>query len=450
MNTRNAVLALLALTIPGLVMACHERQPPQTAPENVHATDEHATDEAARGDESVEHAEESTERPAIERSLEELTAQTCEHGKKTFECDVCRFQIGFVRIPASLEDGGLIKTAKASPQRVAVPIALTGEVRFDERRVGHVSSQVEGVIKTVSVALGDKVTRGQPLLEIESVAVGEAQAAYQEAEGLLELARRNFERASGLRKERISSEKEFLQARQELDAAQIRAGSALGKLTRLGTGPAETQARTGGIAAGRVVLRAPIDGAVLVMHAVPGEVAKTEESLITVGDNATVWVWADLYERDIASVKRGQAAQQLGASVAVKAYPGQEFAGTVDLLSPAMDESSRTVKVRVEVDNRDGRLLSGMFASVRIFLPGSDETLAVPRDAVLEDEGRSFVFVHYKDEYYVRRPIVAGRTWADWVEIESGLEPAQTVVTDGAFLMKSDVLRSKMGAGCAD
>jgi RND family efflux transporter MFP subunit len=193
-----------------------------------------------------------------------------------------------------------------------------------------------------------------------------------------------------------------------------------------------------------------MDGTVLVMHAVPGEVAKTAESLLTVGDNSTVWVWADLYERDIAAVKKGQAAQPLAASVSVRAYPGEDFPGTVDLVSPAMDESSRTVKVRVEVGNAGGQLLAGMFAAIKLYLPGTDETLAIPRAAVLEDAGRSFVFVHHHDDYYVRRPVAVGRLWAEWAELKKGLEPGQTVVAEGAFLMKSDVLRSKMGAGCAD
>jgi len=163
-----------------------------------------------------------------------------------------------------------------------------------------------------------------------------------------------------------------------------------------------------------------------------------------------VWVWAGLYERDIATISQAQAAQRLAAAVSVKAYPGEEFPGTVDLVSPAMDESSRTVKVRVEVANPDGRLLAGMFASVKLFLPGSEEVLAIPRVALLEDEGRSFVFVHHHDDYYLRRPVDAGRSWDRWVEVQSGLDAAQTVVAEGAFLLKSDVLRSKMGAGCAD
>jgi cobalt-zinc-cadmium efflux system membrane fusion protein len=377
----------------------------------------------------------------LDRPVEALVAASCEHQKKTFECDECRHEVGFVRAPASLVKEGLLKLTRAERRKVAVGITLTGEVRFDERRIGHVSSQVEGVIKQVHVALGDAIKKGQPLLEIESVAVGQGQASYLEAAGLATLAQRSFERVSALRQEGIASEKEYLQAKQDLEAARIRTGGAYGKLDRLGAT---------GNASGRVVLRAPLDGVVLVMHAVPGEVARAEKSLLTLGDATAVWVWADLYEKDIAAVKQGQAVARLAASIAVKAYPGQEFPGVVDLISPAMDESSRTVKVRVEVKNADGRLLAGMFAAVKLFLPGNDEALVLPRSAVLEDEGRSFVFVHHRGDDYVRRPVVVGRSWAGWVEIRKGLTTTPTVVAEGAFLLKSDVLRKKMGAGCAD
>ena len=91
-----------------------------------------------------------------------------------------------------------------------------------------------------------------------------------------------------------------------------------------------------------------------------------------------------------------------------------------------------------------------MFATVRVMLPGDELALTLPREAVLEDEGRSFVFVHHHDDYYVRRPVTTGRAWGDRVEIAGGLQGDETVVAEGAFLLKSDVLRSKMGAGCAD
>ena len=389
---------------------------------------------------SARHERKEAEVSDLDRPIEELMALTCEHHKKAFECDECRYETGFVRASADLVREGLIETAHVARQRVAAPITLTGEVRFDERRIAHVSSQVEGIIKKVHVALGSRVERGQALVAIDSIAVGEAQTSYREARGLLELARQDFERVSELHKENIASEKEFLQTKQALAASRIRAEGARSKLDRLGSGGGR----------GGIVLRAPMDGSVLRMHAVSGEVARSDESLLTVGDNRIVWVWADLYERDLAAVHEGRAAGALAALVSVKAYPGQEFPGTVDLVSPAMDESSRTVKVRIEVSNPSGRLLAGMFADVKLMLPTAEDVLAIPRSALLEDEGRAFVFVLHHDDYYVRRPVAPGRSWPGWVEIKRGLEPGQTVVTEGSFLMKSDVLRSKMGAGCAD
>ncbi|MFH1811615.1 MAG: efflux RND transporter periplasmic adaptor subunit [Pseudomonadota bacterium] len=438
MNILHAALVLvLTLAIGG--QSCDRGQPvvprptagEESAEHSGHGSDSHD----GHGDGHL--AEEVSD---LDRPVKELFSLSCEHSKKTFECDECRYEVGVVRAPVFLTEGGLIQTVTAKHHKISVPITLTGEVRFDERRVGHVSAQVEGVIKKVHVALGDPVRAGQALLEIESVAIGDAQAASLETQAMLDLARRNFDRVSGLRRENIASEKEFLQAKLELEAAEIRSQGALGKLARLGSDGVR----------GRLVLRAPMDGTVLVMHAVSGEVAKTEESLVTVGDNTTVWVWADLYERDIAAVNSGQTVQKIETVVQVKAYPEVEFPGVVSLVSPAMDESSRTVKVRVEVLNADRRLLAGMFASVKLFLPGAEEALAIPRSAVLEDEGRSFVFVHDHDDYYIRRPVAVGRTWAGLVEITKGLEPTQIVVAEGAFLMKSDVLRSKMGAGCAD
>ena len=244
---------------------------------------------------------------------------------------------------------------------------------------------------------------------------------------MLTLARRNFERVSELRKENISSEKEFLQAKQELEAAEIRAEGALGKLTRLGTDAADARPSP---APRRRPRRAPRpDGRHGPRHA--RRSGRGGQDRRVARHRRRQLDGLGLGRPLRAGHRRGQHAdrppQKLAASVSVKAYPGEEFPGTVDFVSPAMDEASRTVKVRVEVKNPDGRLLAGMFADVKLFLPGDEEALAVPQDAVLEDEGRSFVFVHHHGDYYVRRPVIVGRTWAGWVEVKKGLEPA----TDG-------------------
>jgi membrane fusion protein, heavy metal efflux system len=386
----------------------------------------------------------------LDRPVEELFNESCEHDIKAHACNECRYEVGVVKATKNLFEGGLLKTVKAQKKAISVPLRLTGEVRFDERRVAHVSTLVEGIIRKVHVMLGDKVRRGQALIEIEAVAVGEAEADYLEAQGMLKLARHNHDRLADLRKEGISSEKELLVAKQELVAAKIRNEAALGKLTRLGMSASSAKALTQANSKGRLVLRSPAAGTILEMHAVAGEVARSESSLVTVGDNSALWVWADLYEQDVALVMREQAKQALQAEVEVKAFSDEKFFGTVDFVSPSMTEKSRTVKLRIAVPNPSGRLLAGMFASVKVFIPGDIEALTLPRCAVLEDDGRSFVFVHHDGEYYVRRWVTSGRSFAGLVEISSGLAGDEIVVSEGAFLMKSDVLRSKMGAGCAD
>ncbi|MDJ0765639.1 MAG: efflux RND transporter periplasmic adaptor subunit [Myxococcota bacterium] len=447
-NRRHIAIALFAIAL----IACSTQSKDAHIESHTNHEDcDHGTADAhneATGHTGHDHSE--SEASDLDRPISELFADACEHQIKAHACDACRYEVGVVKADPTLFAGGLLEKGGVERRAVSLPLKLTGEVRFDERRVAHVSTQADGVIKRVHVTLGDRVQQGQAMVDIASVAIGEAQAAYLESRGMLALAKRNHDRLTTLRKEGISSEKELLAAGQAFDAAKIRTDAALGKLTRLGMSAAAARTLTQGKATGRLVLRAPSDGTVLDIHAVAGELARAETSLATVGDNTAMWVWADLYEQDIALVSRKQAKQPLAAMVEVKAYPGEGFKGTVDFVSPLMSESSRTVKIRVAVPNRDGRLLAGMFAQVKVFIPGDQQVLAVPTGAVLEDEQRAFVFVHHEGDYYVRRPVTVGRTFEGLAEITDGLSGGEIVVANGAFLMKSDVLRSKMGAGCAD
>jgi cobalt-zinc-cadmium efflux system membrane fusion protein len=469
MNRRTLKLVVLALALAAL--ACRGGGGQEPAGHAEHAGEErravagHAEGgHAEEGHAEEGHAEEGHaghdhehgghgEASDLDRPVDELFAASCEHGVKTHACDECRYEVGVVRVPAKLLEGGLVRKATASRRRVEAPIALTGEVRFDERQVTHISPRIEGTVRKVHGSLGERVRRGQPLVELDSVQLGDAESEYLAAQAALRLARSSFERQEQLRAERISSEKEYLAARQELEAAQIRTRSAEEKLARLGVARGDVARLAAGSRSsgdGALVVRAPSDGIVLEMHAVPGELVKPDESIVTVGDVSSIWAWADLHEDQLGRVLEAQRGGKLRAEIAVKAFPDATFPGTVDFVGPTMDERTRTVKVRVAAANPDSKLRAGMFASVRIFLPGQEEALAVPREAVLADEGRSFVFVHHHGDYWVRRPVEPGRRWLDWVEVRSGLEGAETLAADGAFLLKSDVLRSKMGAGCAD
>ena len=378
----------------------------------------------------------------LDRPVSELFAAACEHGIKTYTCDECRYEVGVVRVPEALLKEGLVQVAVAGPRPAKAALSLTGEVRMNETTVVHVSARTAGIIRRVDVQPGQTVTRGTPLFEVDSTEAGEAQGEYLESRAELSLAEKRLARVGDLWDGGIASDKEFQGAQQDREIAEIRARVAKAKLGRLGAGVSA--------GSGQIAIRAPTSGQVIEMHAVVGETVEPQRSVMVLGDLSSLWVFADLYEADLARVLEQQLRGPVSAGVSVRAFPEREFRGAVGLVSSTMDRRSRTVKVRVDVDNPQGLLRPGMFATVRLYLAASGEVLAVPRTAVLQDEGRTFVFLHHEGEYYVRRPVVTGRTWDEWVEIVQGLASGDRVAADGSFLLKSDVLRSKMGAGCAD
>jgi cobalt-zinc-cadmium efflux system membrane fusion protein len=408
----------------------------------------------AAAPEAAEPAAEPEEESDLDRPVEELFAASCEHEKATFECDECRYEMGVVKVAALLVEGGLIRIAEALPRTVDAPIALTGEVKFDERRVTHLAPRTDGVLRAVHVQVGDRVKAGQALFEVDSIALGDAQGGYLEALASRDLAARTLDRQKALRREGVSSEREALEAENAFAAGDIRVRTAAERLLRMGLEPPDLKslgsASRLGSARGRLVVRAPIDGRVADMHAVAGEAAKAGESVMVIGDIDPVWVLADLYEDHLGAVQSRLGAGPVAAVVSVKAFPDDEFRGALNLLGTVMERESRTVKARITVANPDGKLRPGMFAAVRLGLPGDEQVLAIPRPAVMVDGGRPFVFVPHHGEFWVRRPIRTGREWDGWIEVKGGIAPGQKVAADGAFLLKSDVLRSKMGAGCAD
>ena len=427
------LVALLLAT--GVVLAScdrdqHEYSESAASSETAHPAGEHA------------HGHDDEAGSDLDRPVAELFEQACEHSIKAYQCDECRYEVGVVRVAPALIEGKLVKVAKVDRRPPQEALALTGEVRLDETVVVHISTRTPGIIRKVHVQPGQIVKKGDRLLQVDSSQVGDAQGEYQEARAALGLAEQNLERLQALRAGGITSDKQYQQAQQEHEVAKIRAQVTAAKLARLGAGA--------GAGGGRLSIRAPAAGTVIDMHAVVGETAEPDQSVLVLGDLSSLWVFADLYEHDLARLLQETKRGEVAAGVRVRAFGDQEFPGKVGLVSSTMDRASRTVKVRVDVANPDGLLRPGMFANLRLYLRGAGEVVAVPHSAVLQDEGRSFVFVHHEGEYFVRRPVTVGRGWGEWVEIKAGVTTGKRIAADGSFLLKSDVLRSKMGAGCAD
>lgn len=185
---------------------------------------------------------------------------------------------------------------------------------------------------------------------------------------------------------------------------------------------------------------APHKGIVTAMHAAEGEQVNEMTFLFTLTDIDPLWGVLDIPERSLELVKPGQK-----AGIKTAAYPGAVFSGTVVSLSPEIDTLSRTVKARVSIENPAGLLKFGMFIDASVRTGGYFQGVAVRADAVQNGPEGAFVFVKTGETVFAARPVVTGREKDGLLEIKKGLSPGDKVVVDGAFLLKSEMLKAEMG-----
>jgi cobalt-zinc-cadmium efflux system membrane fusion protein len=383
---------------------------------------------------------------------EQIFTARCSHGK-TIECAECRYEVGVVKVKPELikkesATNGIVCLQAVARKPLALALDFTGEIRLNENATVHLSPRIAGVIHSVTVDLGAQVKAGDLLFVLQRAEVGAARGDYEKCRALTELARKNFEREEALHRQKIGSEADMIEARMKLEENQAAQKAAAQKLRVLGL--PETEWAAGAEQAGLLAVRAPLAGVLLEKHAVKGEIVDPNRDIMLLASLDTLWVWGNVFERDFAPWLQQAERARLPVEIFVRAFPDRKFRGTLDYVSATMDEATRTAKVRVTIENAERLLRPGMFCEVRLTQPAAEPALAVPKGAVLTDEGADFVFVHLQDDYFVRQPVTRGRENADEVEIVKGLEAGQTIVAEGAFLLKSDVLRAKMGAGCAD
>jgi cobalt-zinc-cadmium efflux system membrane fusion protein len=284
--------------------------------------------------------------------------------------------------------------------------------------------------------------------------LGQAKAQFLEMQARLELATSTFEREKGLYEKKVSSESDYLGALNEFKAAQAYYAAAEKRLLLFGLDAEQISTINNEREDGQfaeLMLYAPQAGTIITQNVSAGALVDITESLYTIADLSNVWVWYDLYEKDLAVLHdRFSSGETVVAKVRVKAFETEVFDGFVDLIGSQVDEHTRTIKVRVQVKNEERKLKPGMFAEAEITVPLEGDITAVPSSAVLSDEGKAFVFQHWKDDLWLRRDVRLGRKKGSFTEVLDGIPKGATVVAGGAFMLKSDILREKMGAGCAD
>lgn len=382
-----------------------------------------------------------------------LEAATCEHGVRTIDCNECRYQMGVVKLEPSLAEA-LVETASVQRVPRVKMLKLVGQVHLDQTKAVDVVPTGGGQVKRVEKLLGQDVAEGDVLALIHSSDLGQAKAEFLEVQARLELATATFAREKQLHEKNVSSKADYLSALNELRAAEAYYAAAEKRLRLFGLGTEQIDAVKNEKANGQfaeLLLRAPQTGTIIAQNVSAGSLVDTAKSLYTIADLSGVWVWCDLYEKDLALLHQPLASgRKVPAKVRVRAFEADIFDGTVDLIGSQVDEHTRTVKVRVQVGNDQRKLKPGMFAEVEICVPLEGSITVVPSSAVVSDEGKTFVFQHLKDDLWRRQDVRVGKSQGGVVEVLDGLPPGATVVARGAFMLKSDILREKMGAGCAD
>nr|WP_279480197.1 efflux RND transporter periplasmic adaptor subunit [Aureimonas sp. SK2] len=303
--------------------------------------------------------------------------------------------------PGRLQRTG-VRSELVSRQVVGRPLRVPGVVKLDERMVSVVTTRADAFVEEVAdVTTGSAVRRGQPLVRLYSPEMAAAGAQY-----VIELKSGGAARSGG-------------------------AGLKLRNLGAPGEAIAEME-RTGKVPPS-MTWTAPRDGLVLERAAVDGMMTEAGDVLFRLADVSRVWLVADVPEREVGAIRLGNAARST-----FRGLPGKTFEGRVDLVYPQVSPETRTVKVRIEIENSDGLLLPDMYADVEIESGAGGAVLAVPNDAILDTGSRQVVILDRGEGRFEPRPVEIGARGTDATEITTGVREGDRVVTGANFLIDAE------------
>ncbi len=336
-----------------------------------------------------------------------------------------------------------IDLAEVQSRELSEEVVANARVVFDATRTAKIGPVVAGILREVSKGLGDEVAIGDTVLLVDSPALGEAKSECLSAATARDLALANAKRERALAEKSATSQKELQSAEAELAASEAALVRAKGKLATLGLPDAEMdrvmQERDG---SSRLAVPSPFAGTVVTWEGVVGEMLDPARPVATVTDLTHLWIMADIFEKDLAKVAVGQT-----AVFVADADPDREFAGKVDWVASIVDPETRTLPVRVAVKNPERFLRAHLFGKVRIRVRTTGQAIVVPKEAVQWEGCCHMVFVPAGPQTYQGHGVKLGYAGGGFYEILSGLSAGDKVVTQGSFLLKTEVLKSSIGAG---
>jgi cobalt-zinc-cadmium efflux system membrane fusion protein len=308
---------------------------------------------------------------------------------------------------------------------------LLGELAVDQSTYAEVGAPVAARVTRLFANSGDAVREGQTLAELTSPELGRERAEYLSASARVTLAEAVLERKRGLAAEKIVPLREVQEAESAAGEARASLRASRAAIAAFGVEPPtdDGDAATSSV----FVLRASVSGSVIERSAVVGQMLDPASPAFRIGDLSTLWLTVHAFERDAVRIQQGVAAR-----LAFPALPGQDFEGTVTVVGRHVERESRTVPVRIDVRNRNNLLRPGMSATATLPVGETGaEILTVPVTSVQRVRNEWCVFLPRDANHFEIRRIGRGRDLGTEVEVLSGLKAGETIVVDGAFLLKA-------------
>ena len=343
-----------------------------------------------------------------------------------------------IQAPAAVRDR--LRTEVVTSHVVPEVVTAPGEVALDLKQVAKITSRIEGQVEKIHVQLGDHVRSGQPLAAIGSLHLDELVQEYLVAKAQAEVAENAFRRTEKLKAEQIVTERRFVEDRGHYLETKVRFQHIREKLLNMGMAQGELRELEQGSheESHRYTLTSPIAGTVVAQNVVRGQGVSPGSELFEVVDTSRVWVFANLPIEQARKFKEGD----LGTIVP---KGGEPVTAPLTYLAPVADETTRTIRIRFEVANQQGRLKPREYVDVKLTIVGSP-SLAVPVPAVTMVDNVRGVFVQ-RETGYAFVPIEAGREGGGWVEVRKGLTEGERIVTDGVLDLKTLLLKEHIESG---
>jgi membrane fusion protein, heavy metal efflux system len=345
-----------------------------------------------------------------------------------------------------------VEEAKAGPLVRAV--SATGSVGYDQIHLARIRPTARGRIETVDVKAGDRVVAGQRLAVLDNFDLSaahskvlSAEAALNQAKAQLEAATAAYDRATNLVRNDLVTQAEVIARRataatMEADVRTKEAQLQQYRQEEARLSPVRTFAGTDtsadeALGDSRGAIEAPFAGILDSVSIAEGEIVDPATPIFTVSDLSTVWVQADVAEKDLGAVKVGDAVE-----VRVSALPGRVFSGRVTYIPDQIESATGMAKVRCEVPNPDGALRVNMFATVAILSPQGGDAVLAPSESLQEVNGQNVVFVPTGHGEFAWRVVHTGLAANGHTQITSGLAAGTPVVTEGSYWLKAALMQS--------